>query len=79
MSALSEFVDALKSLFGSKRDVDIEVVRSEGGLGSTVGTNAFDPLRPTPEPDSGANVDTGEMTVKSADPEEGGEYHPVDD
>ena len=81
MSVVSDLVDALKSLFGGgQRKVDIEIVRSEGGLGSVAGTNAIEPQRPSPGPDRpGDNIDAGDMTLKSADPEEGGEYTHVDD
>jgi hypothetical protein len=79
---ISTFIDSFKKALGKKPAVDMEVVRSSGGtLGSTSGADAgaFDPLRPTPSPDTGTGVDTGavsdtgSISVKSADPEEGGE------
>ena len=71
MSLISAFVDAFKKAVGKKPGVDIEEVRSTGGLGSTHDSGAFDPLRPTPESERGRGVDEGR--VSSGDPEEGGE------
>jgi hypothetical protein len=74
--------DAFKKAVGKKPAIDVDEFRSTGGtLGSTAGADAgkFDPLRPTPAPDTGKGVDTGAVSdtgtisVKSADPEEGGE------
>ena len=73
MSWIQTFVDAVKKAFGKEPAVDIEEVRSTGGLGSTYDSGAFDPLRPTPTPDSGERVDADDISVKSAAPEEGGE------
>lgn len=73
MSLVSVFVDAFKKAAGRKPEVDIDVVRSSGGLGSTVDTGGFDPLRPAPAPGQGSEAGTADLTVKSADPEEGGE------
>ncbi len=74
MSLISAFVDAFKKAFGSgKPKVDIEEVRSTGGLGSTVDTGAFDPIKRTSQPVSGDPVDVGDLEVASSDPEEGGE------
>jgi hypothetical protein len=81
---IETFVDAVKKAAGKKPAVDMDVVRSSGGtLGSTPGAYAdkFDPLKPAPAPapESGKGVDTGaisnagDLSVKSADPEEGGE------
>jgi hypothetical protein len=76
MSIVSAFVDAFKKAIGRKPAVDIEDVRSSGGLGPTHDTGAFDPLRPSPTPDLGSEVDTGDLSVASGDPEEGGEIAP---
>ncbi len=73
MSLISSFVEAIKKAMGRKPAVDIEDVRSSGPLGPTHDTDAFDPLRPAPQPDLGSEVDTGEISVASGDPEEGGE------
>lgn len=74
MSLVSRFVDAFKRAAGRKPAVDIEEVRSTGGLGPSAPTGAFDPLRTAqrkrPRDDQ---VSGGDLTVKSSDPEEGGE------
>lgn len=71
-SLISAFVDALKKAFGRRPEVDIEEVRSTGGLGSSIPTDAFDPLRPA-EPGGDSDVTPGSLPVASGDPEEGGE------
>ena len=73
MSLVSVFVDAFKKAAGRKPEIDIDTVRSSGGLGSTVDTGGFDPLRPAPTSGQGSEVSGGDLTVKSSDPEEGGE------
>jgi hypothetical protein len=78
MSVVSTFVDAFKRAAGKKPEVDI---KTHGPLGSAPQSagGAFDPLRPTPEPDSGQGIDRGEVSaagdpeVVSGGPEEGGE------
>ena len=78
---IETFVDAVKKAAGKKPAVDMDVVRSSGGtLGSTPGAfgDKFDPLRPTPAPESGKGVDRSRLgrrrlSVKRVDPEEGGE------
>jgi hypothetical protein len=74
MSFFSGVIDALKKAFGRKPEVDIEQVRSAGGLGSTPPTDAFDPLRPAPQSGGQSAVEVDELSVSSGDPEEGGEY-----
>lgn len=77
MSLISAFVDAFKKAFGSKPAVDIEDVRSSGGLGPSIPTDAFDPLRPAEQPGPESEVTHGGISVASGDPEEGGEvFHP---
>jgi hypothetical protein len=82
VSWISTFVDAVKKAVGKEPAIDMDEFRSTGGtLGSTPGaySGSFDPLRPTPAADTGKGVDdgavsdTGTISVKSADPEEGGE------
>jgi hypothetical protein len=77
MSLISTFVDAVKRAAANKREKDLkELIRNEGGtLGSTPAGDAdkFNPLRPTPEDDSEQGIDSGDVSVASADPEEGGE------
>lgn len=73
MSLVSVFVDAFKKAAGRKPEIDIDTVRSSGGLGSTVDTGGFDPLRPAPAGGQGSEAVGGDLTVKSSDPEEGGE------
>jgi hypothetical protein len=75
MSLFSTLVDAFKKAAGkqpTKPDVDM---KTYGPLGSTTqeGGKSFTPLRPTPEADRGRGVDSGDLSVASADPEEGGE------
>ena len=73
---ITTFLDALKKAVGGKPEIDTkELARSSGGsLGPAPdGSHAFDPLRPTPEPDAGTEVTTGNVSVSSGDPEEGGE------
>jgi hypothetical protein len=78
MSLISTFVDAFKRAAGKKPEVDI---KTYGPLGSTAQPDgkSFDPLRPTPESDTGQGIDrgavspAGEPQVASGDPEEGGE------
>ena len=72
MSLISAFVDAFTRAFGRKPAVDIEEVRSSGGLGPSIPTDAFDPLRPA-EPSGDAEATPGTISVASGDPEEGGE------
>jgi len=74
VSLISGFVEAFKKAIGRKPVVDVEDVRSSGSLGPTDETDAFDPLRPAPQRDLGSAVDnTGDISVASGDPEEGGE------
>jgi hypothetical protein len=78
MSLFSTLADAFKRAAGkrpTKPDVDM---KTYGPLGSTTeeGGKAFTPTRPTPEADSGRGVDSGDVPVASADPEEGGEAQP---
>jgi hypothetical protein len=59
MSLVSIFVDAFnKARQPKKPEIDI---KSVGPMGSTAAGNAdaFDPLRPAPEPDSGKGIDHG--------------------
>lgn len=80
MSLISAFVDAFKKASGRKPAVDIEDVRSSGGLGPSVPTDAFDPLRPAQQAHGGFDVTHGSLSATSADPEEGGEISdPADD
>lgn len=72
MSLISRFVAAFKRASGRKPAVDIEDVRSSGGLGPSAPTGAFDPLRATQRP-RGDEVSEGDLSVASSDPEEGGE------
>ena len=68
MSWFSTFTDAFKKAAGkqpTKPDVDM---KTYGPLGSTT-----EPLRPTPEADGGQGIDSGDVSVASSDPEEGGE------
>ena len=73
MSLVSVFVDAFKKAVGRKPTIDIEEVRSSGGLGPSNPTDAFDPLRTGPPPGSSSEVTHGDPSVASGDPEEGGE------
>jgi hypothetical protein len=77
MSLISTFVDAFKRAAGKKPEVDM---KTYGPLGSTTQPDgkSFDPLRPTPESDTGGKrVDRGDVSqepeIASGDPEEGGE------
>lgn len=73
-SGISAFVDRLKSLFGRKPHIDAkELARSSGGSLGSAPAGTFDPQRPTPPPDSGHDVGDGSISIKSGDPEEGGE------
>ena len=74
MSFFSGVIDALKKAFGRKPEVDIEQVRSAGGLGPTNPTDPFDPLRPAPQPAGHSAVEVDQPSVSSGDPEEGGEF-----
>ena len=76
MSLVSVFVDAFKKAVGRKPTVDIEEVRSSGGLGSSLPTDAFDPMRSGAQPGTGTDVTHGDPSVSSGDPEEGGEVSP---
>lgn len=76
MSIVSVFVDAFKKATGRKPKVSKEDFRSSGPLGPSADTDAFDPLRPAPTPDLGSEVNTGDLSVASGDPEEGGEIAP---
>lgn len=71
MSLIQTFVDAFKKAAGmepKKPDIDAkEVIRGSGLLGPT------DQFRPAPESDTGQGIDQGDVSVGSADPEEGGE------
>ena len=70
MSVIQTFVDAFKKAAGKqpeKPKIDIEEIRSSGGLGST------DQFRPAPESHAGKGIDRGDASVASGDPEEGGE------
>jgi hypothetical protein len=74
MSLISTFVDAFKKAAGkqpTKPDIDM---KTYGPLGSTTqtGGQAFDPLRPAPEPDTGQGIDTGDVSV-AGDSEKGGD------
>ena len=80
MGLISSFVDAFKKAIGGKRKVDIEEVRSSGGLGPSNPTDAFDPIQRTAPAGDGSrvspgdlSVSSGDLSVKSGDPEEGGE------
>lgn len=80
MSLISSFVDAFKKAFGGKRKVDIEEVRSSGGLGPSNPTDAFDPIQRTAPTGGSSHISpgdrsasSGDLSVKSGDPEEGGE------
>jgi hypothetical protein len=79
MSFFSAFIDAFKKAFGRKPDVDIEEVRSSGGLGPSNPTDAFDPSRTAPQSGGGSEATSGDISVASADPEEGGEVFRPDD
>jgi hypothetical protein len=83
MSLVSTFVDAFKKAAGrqpTKPDVDMKSLGPLGSAPESAG-GSFDPLRPTPESDSGQGIDrgdvsvTGEPEVASGDPEEGGEVN----
>jgi hypothetical protein len=78
MSLVSVFVDAFKKAAGRKPKIDIEEVRSTGGLGPSNPTDAFDPMRTAPPPGSGSDVTRGDLSVSSGDPEEGGEVSAPD-
>lgn len=78
MSLISVFVDAFKKAVGRKPAVDIDEVRSTGGLGPSNPTGAFDPLRPTPQAGGDSEVTHGSPSVSSGDPEEGGEVSKPD-
>lgn len=74
MSLVSVFVDAFKKAAGrGKPSVDIEEVRSTGGLGSTHPTDAFDPLRTAPQPGGDSDVGDRDPMVASGDPQASGE------
>jgi len=73
MSLVSVFVDAFNKAIGREPAVDIEEVRSSGGLGPSNPTDAFDPLRPAEESSGNSDVTPGSISVASEDPEEGGE------
>ena len=84
MGLIQTFLDAFRKGRAdadakAKHDAALEHARSDGGsLGSTPASSggAFDPMRPAPEPESGDRVDPGNLSVASADPEEGGEAVP---
>jgi hypothetical protein len=81
MSLVSTFVDAFKKAAGKKPEKPEIDMKTHGPLGSTDSPEAFTPLRPTPEPDTGKGIDTGGVSVEpdavtSGDPEEGGEANP---
>lgn len=78
MSRSSGFGDAVKKAFGRKRAVDVEVLRSAGGLGPTTQTGAVDSAAPAQPPSGGSEVTQGTLSVASADPEEGGEVFEPD-
>ena len=73
MGLISTFVDAFKKALGSKRKVDIEEVRSTGGLGPSNPTDAFDPITRTAPTGGASDVTRNDLSVASSDPEEGGE------
>ena len=80
MSLVSTFVDAFKKAAGKQPEKPEIDMKTHGPLGSTHSPEAFTPLRPTPEPDTGKGIDTGGVSVvgepdavTSGDPEEGGE------
>lgn len=79
MSLISVFVDAFKKAAGRQPAVDIDEVRSTGGLGPSNPTDAFDPLRPAPQPSGESEAGDGTFSVASGDPEEGGEVSEPDD
>jgi len=78
MSLISVFVDAFKKAIGREPAVDIEEIRSTGGLGPSNPTDAFDPLRPAQQPSGDSEVTHGSLSVASGDPEEGGEVSEPD-
>lgn len=78
MSLISVFVDAFKKAIGREPAVDIEEIRSTGGLGPSNPTDAFDPLRPAQQPSGDSEVPHGSISVASGDPEEGGEVSDPD-
>jgi hypothetical protein len=71
MSLVNTFVDAFKKAVGKQPDAK-ERARSDGLLGPT------DKFREAPESDTEKGIDRGtvssDVSVASADPEEGGEY-----
>ena len=73
MGFFSDLVGGIKKAFGGKPKADIEDVRSSGGLGPSLPTDSFDPLRPAEEPIGGSELLHGDPSVASGDPEEGGE------
>ncbi len=81
MSLRSIFSDALRKAKGKepKADVDLKTLGPMGHSTPESAGGAFDPLRPTPEPEAGKGIDHGDVSpagtteVASADPEEGGE------
>jgi hypothetical protein len=85
MSLVQTFVDAFKKAAGRNPKAEVDV-KSVGPMGSTAGANAgaFDPLRPSGDPEEGGEIgaprvdrpDAGQRPAgarSSADPEEGGE------
>jgi hypothetical protein len=73
-SVISAFVDAVRRAVGRKPDIDAkELARSSGGSLGSAPPGSFDPQRPAPKPNSGAEVGDGSIQVASSDPEEGGE------
>jgi hypothetical protein len=75
MSLVSTFVDAFKKAAGKRPAKSGKDMRTDGPLGSTTeeAGKSFAPVRPTPEAGSGQRIDPGEVSVGSADPDEGGE------
>ncbi len=84
MSLRSIFADAMKKIKGEqpKPEVDLKTYGPLGHSTPESAGGAFDPLRPSPEPDAGKGIDHGDVSpaanaeVASADPEEGGEVSP---
>ena len=56
MSLVSTFVDAFKKAAGKQPEKPEIDMKTHGPLGSSYSPEAFTPLRPTPEPDTGKGI-----------------------